>query len=44
MKKEEQKAESIIRQLREHGLSYGEMLTVIRLSIKKLENIKKIKR
>jgi hypothetical protein len=44
MTKAEQKAESIIRQLREYGLSYGEMLTVIRLSLEKLEKLKKIKR
>lgn len=44
MKKEEAAAEEILRQLRASGYSYGGMLSIIRLALEKLENLKKIKK
>lgn len=37
-------ADKILRELRESGLSYGEILRVVRLAKEKLENLKKIRK
>lgn len=44
MKKELIIADKILRELRNGGHSYGSMLSIIRLALEKLENLKKIKK
>lgn len=42
--KVEERANQIITELRKEGLTYGEMLSVIRYALSRLDNLRKVKR
>ena len=40
----EERANQVITELRQEGLSYGEMLSVIRFALSRLDDLRKVKR